>query len=281
MSAQKRRVLSRFTAMMIAPAAILLLAGCGTQGGFVIGPTSQQRVRALPQHLPGARIALTTGPHTTARVGANHLTIPTGDITEVQGHAQWHTLWVPLVRVPTLAGMNDAVVGTVVVSLPDAWSNARGHQWVGSAKPVTLSVNQAIPPKTAHGGQLTLALQVQAVTIQGRSSRTGRQTFILTEPAPHTLRWENLTVTPPVSKAALLHQQEGNWAPFSRHNGGRLHRGVQKTTWTRGPLTFHVRTRYVLNIQATHDNVVLYDRGTHSAHWYIQQFPSLNWIATP
>ena len=68
--------------------------------------------------------------------------------------------------------------------------------------------------------------------------------------------------------------KEGLYMGFEPPDGGTTAFAVQSKHWSAEGLTFTIRTRYQLALEAVQADVMMYDRGTHGAYWYIERFPS-------
>ncbi len=261
----------------------IILSGCG-QSGFVVsaqgGVSSRSR---LPQHPPEAGLTLSTGPGTRVGLGTVHLTIPPSNLSSIPS-LQWHAIWVPLIQVPTVTGMQDRVRGQAVFRLPAQWTGPTPQDhWSGYGSLVTTNVNMKIPPHTRNGGVITLAERIRVALVQGRSTAGGRQTLVIaTPPAFPVLAWQDATGTPSVSRTKVTSMKEGLYMGFQPPDGGTTAFAVQSRHWSSAEgLAFAIRTRYQLALDAVQANVILYDRGTHGAYWYIQRFPSPQSLPQP
>lgn len=261
-----------------------LLAGCGlgAPGGFVLTSTGYHSVTVLPQHSSGHDIILSKGSHTQVIVDTKHITVPSANITHLDGSAIHKTWWVPLLTVPTVEGMKLTLQGYASLQLPITWSNGHTH-WNETIQTTRIQFPQQIPSKTTHGGQITLAVEVQGTIIHGTSTTAGRQTLVLTKADVGSLRWQGLKPTTPVSRQDVIKQTIGAQAGWMAGTGGSLGWFTQSPTWTAmSSVPFRANTRYresiVPGFQNNHDNIIMYDRHSKRHYWYITKFAGLSWL---
>lgn len=257
-----------------------LVCGCGSQAGYVVNPPMVKPVAAIGKTPTQGGITLTAGPNTVVTYNGVRLVIPPSDLTGRPTVAV-RILWVPIVRVPTIAGARLALRGTATILVPAVWAGGPASHWQAWPITVTLPLAQPIPGRTTSGGQMSLAMKVQAVIIYGRSATGQRETLVVARPLAGQERWQDIRSNrDPASRRRLSEQRVGVWLPYSPRAGGAIGYHLQSSTYrSLAGLSFRVQTRYNLLIHsAGPGNLIFYDRGTQGDRWYVQRFASLSWL---
>lgn len=187
-----------------------------------------------------------------------------------------------MIRVPTIDGAHLALRGTATILVPALWKGPGGASWQRWPITVTLPRDLSIPARTVDGGEISLAMKVQAVVIRGSSTAGSRQVLVLARPLAGQERWQEVTANRhPASRQAIASQRVGVWLPFSPRAGGAMGFRTQSSVWSAAAwgLRFKVESRYNLLIHsAGPENILLYNRHSDGAHWYVQKFRSLAWL---